>query len=189
MRVLKTLICAASLLVLSALLPLLPGQAQSIATLTAGSDSGAVSVTATPANLSHAAGTSVGGLFSVPVARVSGGSGTLKLVMWKSTGGSTGALVIRIWQSKPANTTCTDNAAFVGSNTDDANLITPPFSITPAAPASTVGDSATYASIAVSLDYANADLSKNLYVCVVTVAIDTADENKSVRLTLAGPQN
>lgn len=157
-----------------------------------GYDSGAITQTATPANSSHAAGVSVGGLFSVAVARTNGGSGILTNIGYKSTGGSTGQLVVRIWQKNPANTTCTDNTAFAGSDTDDAFLIAPPFSLTPAAPASTTGDANTYGAIqGITWDYKNADTSPgtNLYLCAVTVATDTADENKLVRWTLSGPQN
>jgi hypothetical protein len=157
-----------------------------------GYDSGAVSATATPANSSHAAGVSIGGLFSVAVARTNGSSGIITSFNYKSTGGSTGSLAVRIWQKNPSGTTCTDNTAFSGADADDANLITAPFTITPAAPASTTGDSATYAAVTVvSWDYKNVDTSpgQNLYVCLVTVATDTADENKLVRVQLSGPQN
>jgi hypothetical protein len=165
-----------------------------------GYDSGAIVVTATPNSSSHAAGSSVGGLFVVPLARTAGGSGILTSVFWKSTGGATTQLLVRIWQWNPTSTTCTDQTAFVGSDTDDAYLITPPFSFTPAAPASTTGDSATYASsTGLTWDYKNSDStvagfnntakSQNLYVCVLTTATDTADESKTVRLTLSGPQN
>ena len=157
-----------------------------------GFDSGVISATATPANSSHAAGTSIGGLFLVAIARTAGGSGIITNLNWKSTGASTGQLVLRIWQKNPVNTTCTDNVAFVGSDTDDAFLITSPFSITPAAPASTTGDANTYASVAgVTWDYKNVDTSpgQNVYVCPVTVSTDTADENKLVRVQLSGPQN
>jgi hypothetical protein len=157
-----------------------------------GLDAGAVTASATPANSSHAAGTSIGGLFSVPLAHIAGGSGIITNVNWKSVGASVGTLVIRIWQKNPANTTCTDNTAFAGSDTDDTFLITGPFAITPAVPAVTTGDTASYASLGnLVLDYRNADTtpSFNVYVCAVTVSTDTADQNKIVRVTLSGPQN
>jgi hypothetical protein len=157
-----------------------------------GYDSGPVSATATPANSSHAAGTSIGGLFTIALARTAGGSGIITNLGYKSTGASTGQLVIRLWQKNPTGTTCTDNVAFAGADADDVNLIIPPLSITPAAPASTTGDANTYASVqGVTWDYKNVDTSpgQNLYACLVTVATDTADENKLVRLTLSGPQN
>src|SRR5262249_3920320 len=130
----------------------------------------------------------------VPIGRsFAGSSGIVTNLLWKSTGGSTGQLVIRIWQKNPTTTTCVDNVAFAGSDADDANLITAPFSIFPAAPSSATGDSATYAGLsALSWDYKNADWPQpgpNLYVCAVTVNTDTADQNKLVRVTLSGPQN
>jgi hypothetical protein len=153
-----------------------------------GFDSGPKTATATPANSSHASGTSVGGLLAVPVARIAGGSGRITGFWWISTGGSTGTLAVRIWDKFPTNTTCTDNTAFVESITDDVNLIIPPFSITPAAPASTTGDTNTYAGYnSVDWDYATANT--NLYVCAVATATDTADENKAVYTMLSGPQN
>lgn len=157
-----------------------------------GFDSGAVTALGTVNSSSHAAGTSVGGLISVPVARVAGGSGIITNFSWTSPGGATVQYVVRIWQKNPAGTTCTDQTAFVGNATDDRQLIVPPFAITPAAPANTTGDSKTYASVAgVTWDYKNADTSpgQNLYVCVMTTATDTADENSSPVVMLSGPQN
>jgi hypothetical protein len=157
-----------------------------------GYDSGVVSATATPANSSHAAGTSIGGLFTIQVARINGGSGIISNMLWKSTGGSTGTLVIRIWQKNPTGTTCIDNSAFVGSDTDDAFLLTAPFAITPAVPAIATGDAATYATLnGLFFDYKNSDttLSMNVYVCAITIATDTLDQNKTIRLSLSGPQN
>lgn len=148
--------------------------------------SGPVSAVATPANSSHAAGTSVGGLFQFTL----GDAGILTGFWWKSTGGSTGQLVIRIWDKNPSNSTCTDNSAFAGSDTDDANLITPPFALTPAAPPSTTGDAATYASLlGQTFDFKNADNppTEKLYACAVTVATDTLDQNHQVRASLSGP--
>lgn len=175
-------------------LPVSQATAANLNATVIGVDPGPISATATPANSSHAAGTSIGGLFTIPIgpAPASGNSGIITQFALKSVGGSTGSLAVRIWQKAPTNTTCTDNTAFAGSDTDDAFLITPPFSITPAAPASTTGDSATYASAQnLVLDYKNADspATANLYACLVTVATDTADENKLVRVTLSGPTN
>lgn len=154
-----------------------------------GYDTGPVQVTATPANSSHAAGTSVGGLFTLSLARTSGGSGEITQVLFKSSGASTGQYVVRIWGRNPTNTTCTDNSAFAGSNTDDAQLITPPFSITPAAPAVTTGDANTYASV-LNTNYGFLTSGNtNVYACVVTVATDTADENKAVYVTMDALQN
>jgi len=158
----------------------------------AGFDSGPVTATATPNGSSHAAGSSVGGLFTLAVARTNGGSGQISGVIFNSLGGSTGQYVLRIWQKNPVNTTCTDQTAFVSSNVDDAFLITGPQTITALAPAVTTGDSKTYAVLTgLNWDYKNADTSpgQNLYACVITVLTDTADESNLVRLTLAGPQN
>lgn len=156
-----------------------------------GYDSGMVTATATPANSSHAAGTSIGGLFSVSFFRVSGGSGEVGNLMWISSGGSTGALVVRLWQKNPSGTTCTDNSAYAGSATDDANLIIPPFTITPSAPAVTTGDAKTYATYQFTppLSATNASSNTTLYACVTTVATDTADQNQAVRLGVSGPQD
>lgn len=162
---------------------------------TGGGDSGPVSVSASPANSSHAAGTSVGGLFTIPIVRTLGGSGIITNFMWKSVAGSTGSAVVRIWSKKPIASNCTDNAAFQGATGDDLYLITPPFSIAPAAPSVTTGDSSTYASVqGVTWDYANADSvwnapTVNLYACVVTVSTDSTDGGSTVVIMLSGPQN
>ncbi len=155
-------------------------------------DSGVVSATATPANSSHASGTANGGLFTLAIARTTGNSGIITNFNFKSTGGSTGTYVVRIWQKSPAATTCTDNVAFASSNVDDAFLITNPFAITAAAPAVTTGDSATYASNnGVTWDYKNTDTipTRNVYICMINAATNTADNNNAVRVSISGPQN
>ena len=170
-------------------------------------DSGPVSATGTPANASRAAGTAVGptsttlsyiganqtGLFVIPFAKPPGNGGIITNFLMKSTGGSTGQYVVRMWSQNPVNTTCKDNTAFAGSDTDDAFLIGPgPFSITPAAPAVTTGDANTYASsVGLTYDYLGTDVpaTGNVYVCLVTVSTDTADENKQIRVTLSGPRS
>ena len=178
-----------------------------------GFDSGPAAVVGTPANASHAAGTVVGpsgnltpftnqatvgsnqsGLFVIPVMRRGDNlSAIITQFSMTSSGGSTGTYVVRIWSRLPGNTTCVDNSAFAGNFAiDDQYLITPPFSITPAAPASTTGDANTYGALTVqTFDALNADSpgTPNLYVCMQTVSIDTADENKAVRVMLSGPQN
>ena len=148
--------------------------------------------TVTPANSSHAAGTSVGGLFSVPMARSIGGSGIITNVMLKSVGGSTGTYLVRLWDVKPVNSTCTDNTAFAGSAVDDEHLVAIPFSLTAAAPANTTGDSSTYASsTGLTIDYRNQDAvaTKNVYACLVTTATDTSDDGAAIYLNLTGTQN
>lgn len=165
-------------------LGLAPGARAQVAGV--GAHSGPVSAVATPANSSHAAGTSIGGLFQLAL----GDAGIITSFWWKSTGASTGQLLIRIWDKNPVNTTCTDNVAFAGSDVDDANLIAPPFTITPAAPAIATGDAATYASqLGMTLDFKTADIvaAHTLYVCPITVGVDTADQNHQVRATISGP--
>lgn len=155
-------------------------------------DSGPVFAVATPANASHAAGSALGGLFTIPLAKYPGASGVVTNVLWKSTGASTGVVLLRFWARNPVNTTCTDNTAFAGSDIDDAYLIAIPQSITPAAPAVTTGDTATYGALTgLTWDFKNFDTpttTVNLYVCAITVSTDTADENKQVRLTVSGQQ-
>lgn len=179
-----------------------------------GFESGPSAVTGTPANSSHSGGAVVGpagnvttaagditngaqlgtnqsGLFVVPWARITGGAGIVTQFAMTSSGGSTGAYVVRIWRKWPINTICQDNVAF-SSNfaVDDGDLITPPFSVTPAAPAVTTGDANTYASVTVQTYTAqNVDqpATRNLYVCLQTVSTDTADENKPIRVMVSGP--
>jgi hypothetical protein len=156
-----------------------------------GYDSGQVTATATPANSSHAAGTSNGGLFSLSFFRTNGNSGEIGNLMWISTNGSTGSLVIRLWQKNPTSTTCTDNSPFVGSITDDVNLVVPPFTITPAAPGSVTGDAKTYASYQFTppLSALNGSSNTTLYACAVNVATNTADNNHAVYIGVSGAQN
>jgi hypothetical protein len=155
-----------------------------------GYDSGPVTATGTVNSSSHGAGVSVGGLITVPWARINGGSGIITNFSWTSPGGAVVQYVVRIWAKFPASTTCTDNTNFAGNATDDRALITPPFAITPAAPASTQGDAKTYASqTGVTWDFRNQDNTLNAYVCVVTTATDTADESTSPVVMLSGPQN
>lgn len=148
---------------------------------------GYVSSPVTPSNASHAAGVSMGGLMTVPIGQQAMISG----IGYKSIGGDTGQKVIRAWLRNPVNTTCTDNANFVGSDADDAfRIVGFPLAMTPAAPANVQGDSATYADLTgMSISVKNQDVTAtpNIYVCIVTNATDTADQNKIIRLTLAGP--
>lgn len=156
-----------------------------------GYDSGTVVASQTPANDSHTAGQAMGSLFSVALARAAGGSGIITNFGLRSAGGLTVQMVVRIWQKNPANTTCTDSADFAGSATDDAFLVVPPFSVTPAAPAVVTGDAATYAAASgVTWDYKNADTSpgQNVYVCLQTVTSVTPTAS-AIQVTLSGPQN
>lgn len=154
-------------------------------------DSGPVALSSpTTANSSHAAGVSVGGLFALPIARLPGGGGIITNFIVKSFGGFTGGYTTRVWSRNPANTTCADNSNFIGSNADDAFLVTAPFTLLPSAPGSTTGDATTYAGQQnVSWDYTAAPGSQNIYVCLVANATDTQDQNNVVRVTVSGPQN
>ena len=135
------------------------------------------------------------GVFVVPIGRrgsaasPTGVSNIITQFAMTSSGGSTGQYVVRIWTQPPVNTTCVDNSAFVGNfATDDNFLITPPFSLTPAAPAVTTGDASTYASLTVqTFDFESP--SGLAYVCIQTVSTNTADENKAMRIMMSGPQN
>lgn len=171
-----------------------------------GADSGPISIKV-PVAGTHATGSSVGGLISIPFGRTNvqyGNSGILTTLMWKSLGGDATAKVGRLWAAKPVNTTCTDGVAFAGSDTDDAYLIGPgPFAFTPAAPATTTGDAATYASVTgLTWDFRNMDSFPNggspsngigqsqyIYLCVITGASDTLDVGNSVRINASGPTN
>lgn len=168
-----------------------------------GFDPGPAWVTSTPNSSSHAAGTSIGGLLKLPFGRggptpavpattAIGYSGIITQFGWISSGGSTGQLVIRLWAKNPVNTTCTDETAFAGSVTDDQYLITPPFSIIPAAPAVTTGDAKTYGgATGLTYDFQNKDIPQTVYayVCAVTVAPDTVDESAAIYAMVSGPQN
>lgn len=157
-------------------------------------DSGSMpAVAVVPANASHAAGVSVGGLISLSVARMNGGSGEIENFLWTSSGGDTGGKLVRLWDARPTNTTCTDNVAFAGSTADDKRLIYPPFSFTPVAPANTTGDAKTYGVFNFSplVSFHNQDFTATqfVYACVVTTATDTADQNATVYVNATGPQN
>jgi hypothetical protein len=157
-----------------------------------GYDSGIVRATATPASSAHSAGQSIGGLFSVPIARVNGGSGIVSGIHVWTSWGSTATYVLRLWQKNPANTTCTDGSSFSGSAIDDANLIVGPTALQFNAPLNTTGDSKTYADLtALSLDYKNADgtTTQNLYACLVTNSSDSPGSSATLSVGLAGPQN
>lgn len=158
-----------------------------------GYDSGsAPNQTATPNSSSHAAGSSVGGLFSIPIARTNGGSGIITTLYWVSTGGATTQLQVRLWDKNPSGTTCTDQVAFVENATDDVHLLAPPFTMTPAAPTGTTGDTNTYAVVqGLTFTFKNQDTTpgKNVYACVQTLATDTADESHAVYINLTGVQD
>jgi hypothetical protein len=153
-------------------------------------------VTVVVSSGSHAAGSSIGGKIPIPIARVNGGSGVITNFNYVSagsgSGGATTMFVLRAWDKNPTGTTCNDGAAFVSNTVDDGHLLTQPLSFSPQPPASTVGDSKTYVGMSgLTWDYQNQDttLSKNVYVCIVTVSADTIDPNNPIYVTLTGPRN
>jgi hypothetical protein len=154
-----------------------------------GFDSGPVTAQQTPSSSSHAAGTSVGGLFTLALGRTIPGSGAITTVSVVSAGGFTGGYLVRMWKTQPSiNTTCTDNSPFVSNATDDLNLIVPPFALTLSQPVQTTGDTKTYNSLqGVWFDYTTA--SGNIFVCLVATATDTNDESHLVTVVLSGPQD
>ena len=146
-----------------------------------GYDSGTAATTpATPANASHTAGQSVGGLYALPYARTNGGSGLLEHITLMSVGGDTPTLQVRLWDRAPTNSNfaCTDNAAYAAGSgstggtvvADQAHLLTPPFTITLAAPTAITGDAYTYASyqFAPPLSFKNQDspVTNKVYACL-----------------------
>ena len=171
----------------------IPACAQSLGNV-GGFDSGSLPIqTATPNGSSHAAGSSVGGLFKIPVARTLGGGALPIRFIWISTGGAVTQLLVRLWDINPTHSTCTDQTAYAASITDDQHLVTIPFSFTPAAPSNTTGDAKTYAEqdFTPPLSIRNQDSTQTQYVyaCVVTTATDTADESAAVYANLLGPQD
>lgn len=172
-----------------------PSCAQSV-TNVGGFDSGSLPIqTATPNSSSHAAGSSVGGLFKIPVARTLGGGALPIRFIWISSGGAVTQLLVRLWDVNPTGGlfACADQTAYVGTIAADQHLVTIPFAFTPAAPASTVGDTKTYAEqdFTPPLSIRNQDSTQTqfVYACVVTTATDTADESAAVYANLLGPQD
>lgn len=170
-----------------------------------GFESGPVPVEVTLGSGTLSAGNALG-LFTIPVTRAPNSSVIITNFLWKSVNGNTAQMLGRLWSAKPINTTCNNGAAFVGSDVDDAALIGGgPFTFTPAAPAATTGDSATYASLTgLTWDFKNQDgattvsggltnngilPTTNVYLCVIATASDTLDVSHAVRVTLSGPQN
>lgn len=159
-----------------------------------GSDSGTSPVQSQTIGGTRTAGQAVGNLWSFPIARLAGGSGIATNFMWISAGGDTTGKILRLWDVKPVNTTCTDGSAFVSSATDDQHLLFAPWNgaFTPSAPSNTTGDSKTYGNLtALTLDFRNQDATntQNVYGCVITTASDSADSGVKVYVNLMGPQN
>lgn len=147
---------------------------------------GLISVTGT-----HNAGSSVGGLQPIPVARISGGAGWINQISMNSTAGATNQIVFRVYKSTPAGGSyvCTDGTALTDTAAARALLITPPFAGTLTAPASTTGDATTYTTQqGVWWPFVTSG-NTNVYVCAVTVANDTTDPASTVMFGAAAVQS
>lgn len=160
-------------------------------------DSGAVTAIGVGTGGSHAAGSAVGSLFAIPVARSQGSSGRITAFMLTDQGGTTGQLIVRIYQWKPTTTTCTDGSAFSSSTPDNAELISGPFAVTPTKLSVLTGDTNSYAGVTnTNLDYDQSDAiatngvpaNQNLYVCLQTVTTENITP-ANLTVMLAGPQN
>lgn len=152
-----------------------------------GTGTSPASDTHTPANSSHALGTSVGGVFIIPLGR----HATLAQLSIKSSGGNTASYLVRIWNQYPLST-CTDNVAFLHVAGDYTHSLPgAPFVIIPVAPAATTGDSSTYGTVSLLYPYTNTDVpaTANIYVCLVAVSIDASDANNPVTVQALGWQN
>lgn len=174
-----------------------PGSSSHAAGVAVGANSTSPNVTTSEGVITNAAqqGTLGSGLFVIPVARVAGASMIITQHSITSSGGyvGSGGYLVRAWSRWPQNTTCQDNVNFAGNfSIDDAYLITPPFAVAMAAPSNTTGDAASYGSVTVqTYDFENVDspATRNIYLCLVALATDTADESKPVRVMVSGPQN
>jgi hypothetical protein len=145
------------------------------------------SVIPTVQNAAYAAGQSLGGLQTISIGSNSGLSGILDQIGIASTGGSTVAVVVYVWDTNPANTTCTDKTNFVKSQTDNQRLITgTPILLTPALVVS-AQDAATYAAATNLVDnFVNGSSNTNLYVCVLANASVTPGTTSDYRLNIQG---
>jgi hypothetical protein len=145
------------------------------------------SVIPTVQNAAYAAGQSLGGLQTISIGTNSGLSGILDQIGIASTGGSTVAVVVYVWDTNPANTTCTDKTNFVKSQTDNQRLITgTPILLTPALVVS-AQDAATYAAATNLVDnFVNGSSNTNLYVCVLANASVTPGTTSDYRLNIQG---
>jgi hypothetical protein len=170
----------------------------------AGNESGTAPVqTATPANASHTAGQSVGGLFTIPMLRVAGGGGLLEYIPIMSVGGDPAPLQVSVWDRKPTNSNfaCTDNSAYAdgsgstgGTVGADQSHMLPGFpqSVTLAVPAQTTGDAKSYGTITLSppISVKNQDgtPSVNLYVCLKAASTYTPG-GAAYYVNAIGPQD
>ena len=136
----------------------------------------------------HNAGASLGGLIQIAI----GPQAIITGLGYKSEAGSTSGVMVRAWTKLPVNTTCADGSSFSGSNADDLYRVvgTPTATLAPSAPASTTGDSSTYADqtgLTWSIQNKDSPQKAILYVCVVATANDTTDPGHNIDLVFAGP--
>ena len=115
-------------------------------------------------------GQSVGGLLTIPAARVAGGSGLIDADGFKSVSGLTPTLWVYRWTKSPS-VTCTDKSTFVANVADQPyKLVGHPYSITLGNSPGT-WDTATYGAVALSTlaNFKNQDASPgvNIYECIV----------------------
>jgi hypothetical protein len=145
------------------------------------------SVVPTVQNASYTAGQSLGGLQTISVGTTNSLTGILDQIGIASTGGSTVAVVVYIWDKNPTGTTCTDKSNFVKSQTDNQHLITgAPLLLSPALVVSGQ-DTATYASATnLTGNFVNSSTNTNLYACVLANATVTPATTTDYRLNLQG---
>lgn len=145
------------------------------------------SVIPTVQNAAYAAGQSLGGLQTISIGSTNSLSGILDQVSIASTGGSTVAAVMYVWDKNPSGTTCTDKTNFVKSQTDNQHLITgAPILLTPALVVS-AQDATTYAAAAnLTNNFVNSSTNTNLYVCLLANASVTPATTTDYRINIQG---
>lgn len=140
----------------------------------------------------YAAGDSMGGLITVTgAARTAGGTGILNGVRLKSAGGSTNTIWLYAWSKTPA-ATCTNNAAFVSSATDNPYALVgfPTSVVMGGAPGA--WDTATYAQLTALLSqFDNQDTVPGtaIYLCLVTAGSVTPAATTDLSIVLGGMQD
>jgi hypothetical protein len=181
-----------------------PSNTSAAPLFTAGNESGTAPVqTATPANASHTAGQSVGGLFTIPMLRVAGGGGLLEYISIMSVGGDPAPLQVSVWDREPTNSNfaCIDNSAYADGSgstggtvgTDQSHMLPGfPQSVTLAVPAQTTGDAKSYGVVTLSppISVKNQDNtpSVNLYVCLKAASTYTPG-GAAYYVNAIGPQD
>lgn len=158
--------------------------------LTVGGLEFSVGAIPTVQNAAYTAGQSLGGLQTISISRTSNVTGVLQQIGIESKGGSTVAVVIYVWDTNPAGTTCTDKTNFVVSQADNQHLITgKPIVLNPATVAAGQ-DTHTYASTgSLNANFANGSGNTNLYVCVLANAPVTPASTTDYRVQLQGAKD